>query len=644
MFALIKKDSIQFEDLILAFPASIGISALLMLGLLYSGVHVKFIYHIIYCIAGLSILLYIIKHKKVPSLSVELSGREFKFIIIALLLTIVFTIPVISERIVISAHGFHHTTLSTQILNGIFPPENPGMGGTSLSYHWGYHAFVAVLSSPTAFPPLQVMALLNVISLLFIFCIAYKTAKYLDFREEYCYLVPLALIGLMRSDAVIFFVNKLFSGAFMDLRHISISEGRPSEILQGWIWGGGAPWFDRRLLFINKFYNANTMPIGIALCLSYFLVLLIHLIKRHEADYNKIYLVILSLTLAACCILYPPLAIIILLHAPVWAAFALLSKRTDLKAGFKEALEILIPYGLAVILVFPYLLSISGNSGEPVIMLSFNKQSIINLVTFWLPMPVILAGVLFSFKKLSSEIFYFLIVAASVCLGLSVFTKVTFGNSAKFTFILSFFYAVFFVSATAGFLNLVSKKWLRRFLSSSIILFLFITPIITEAAYIVSPWFKENNYSFSGRHVVFAQDPQRNEAYVWIRNSTPPEALLMLTYIETSAPYSIAQNSTYEPAAFTERNLFIIKDWYTSSSPEYSKRIMIRENLFSKNSDTETIEYLNKLNRPLYLLIEDTQSPLVIKDASFDDIDFNAEKFELVFTNEQQRVYRIKTQ
>jgi hypothetical protein len=241
MITLIKKDSLQFEDLILAFPGSIGISSLLILGMLYIGVHVKFISHIIIGFIGLIVLLYLIKYKKPLSLPVKLSAREIRFIIVAFTITLMFSIPVISERIAISAHGFHHSTIVTQILNGIFPPENPGLGGTELSYHWGHHALVAALSFPTSFHPLRVISTLNVMALFFIFCITYQTAKYFDFSEGYCYLVPLALIGLMRSDAVIYFLNKLISGNLMVLSSAALNEMRPLDILQNWIWGGGAP-------------------------------------------------------------------------------------------------------------------------------------------------------------------------------------------------------------------------------------------------------------------------------------------------------------------------------------------------------------------------------------------------------------------
>jgi hypothetical protein len=642
MLALIKKKDLHFEDFILALPVSIGISSILIFALLYAGIHVKFISYIIIGIVGLLILATSIKHKKLPSFNLKLSKKEVRFVIIAFLMTLIFSVPVISERITVSAHGLHHFTLVSQIMNGIFPPENSGMGGTPIGYHWGYHAFIAALSYPMDLNPLRIISMLNVISLFLVFCIAYSSARYLDFSEWNSYLVPLALIGLMRSDALIFIVNKFSSAHFLSLREVSFPEIRPSEILQSWIWGGGAPWFDRRMFFLNKYYNANSMPLGIGLCLSYFYLMLISLKKAHENKNNTTFTVTLSLLIIANCIIYPPLALVVLLHAPVWAGSVLVFKRTDFKAKLKDTLEILIPYALAVIISLPYLLSVSSNTGEPVIRIKIGDQSIINLVSFLLPMPVIIAGVFFSYKKLPSVIFYFLIAAASVCFGLSVFTEVVLNNSDKFAFILSFFYALYFVLATSVLLHFISNRWVTRILSAAVLVYLLVTPVITEAAYIISPWFRDHTYSFSGRHVVFDQDRKRNEAYTWIRNNTPPESLLMLTYVETTDPDDIAQNSAYQPAALSERNLFVIKDWYTFPNPEYTKRVSIRGKLFMNHSDPEVDGFFKSLNRPVYLLVEDELPPLYLEDKIFHNFPDNPEGFLLVFKNKNQRVYVVK--
>ena len=642
MFALIKKESLHFEDLILALPVSFGISSILIFALLYAGIHARFVSYIIIGIVGLMILATSIKQRNFPSINLKLSGKEVRFIIVALLTTLIFSVPVISERITVSAHGLHHFTLVSQIMNGIFPPENPGMGGTPIGYHWGYHAFIAALSSPMDLNPLRIISVLNVVSLFLVFCIAYSCARYLDFSEWNSYLVPLALIGLMRSDALIFLANKFSSGHFLSLREVSFPEIRPSEILQSWIWGGGAPWFDRRMFFLNKYYNANSMPLGIGLCLSYFYLMLISLKKAHENKRNTTFTITLSLLIIANCIIYPPLALVILLHAPIWAGAVLLFKRADFKARLKEMLEILIPYALAVIISLPYLLSVSSNTGEPVIRIKIGDQSIINLVSFLLPMPVIIAGVFFSYKRLPSIIFYFLMAAASVCFGLSVFTQVVLNNSDKFAFILSFFYALYFVLAISVLLHFISHRWLTRIVSACIVVYLLITPVITEAAYIVSPWFSDHTYSFSGRHTVFGQDRKRNEAYRWIRNNTPPESLLMLTYVETTDPDNIAQNSSYQPAAISERNLFVIKDWYTLPNPEYTKRVSIREKLFVNHSDPEVESFFKSLNRPVYLLVEDGLPPMYLEDKIFHDFPDNPEGFLLVFKDKKQRVYMVQ--
>jgi len=367
--------------------------------------------------------------------------------------------------------------------------------------------------------------------------------------------------------------------------------------------------------------------------------MLIYLKKIYGHKKDTIYIVTLSLLVIANCIIYPPLAIVLLLHAPIWAGVVLLLKRTDFKVGLRETLAILIPFSIAIIIVLPYLLSVSSDTSEPVIRINFYGQSIINLVAFWLPMPVILVGTLVSFKKLPPMIFYFLAVAASLCLGLSVFTKVVLDNSDKFTFILSFFYALYFVIAISSLLRLISIRWVTRILSVCIVLFLLITPVITEAAYIISPWFRDNTYSFSGRHVLFDREGERSDAYTWIRNNTPAEALIMLTYVETSDPDTIAQNSTYEPAALSERNLFVVKDWYTVSNPEFRKRISIREKLFVNYSDHEVRDFFESLNRPVYLLVEDKLPSMYLTEKIFHDFPDDPEGFILVFSNKRQRVY-----
>jgi hypothetical protein len=429
----------------------------------------------------------------------------------------------------------------------------------------------------------------------------------------------------------------------MGVVHNTLAEMRPLDILQNWVWGGGAPWFDRRLFFLNKFYNANAMPLGIILCFAYFLMLLMFSQERHDRRNSKIDLIVFGLVILASCVIYPPLAIIPLLHTPIWIGSNMLFKRVDFKTKIRESLVMLIPFITALVTASPYLLSVSGDSGESPIRLALWDQSIRNIFVFLLPAPFILYGIWIAIKKLSSQKLIVLLSGTLLCFGLSTFTRVALWNSGKFTFILSFFYAFYFLYATSGVLDLFSHRRLKRMIITSLLLFLLFTPVLTEISYTISPWFRDNEYSFSGRHIIINHNRERNEVYAWIRSNTPPEALIMLTYVETTDPDEIAQNSTYEPAALSERNLFVIRDAFTRGDPEYTRRTRMREQLFVNYRDPVMRDFFTTLNRPVYLLVEERLGPLYLRDEWFGTFSEHPVGFKLLFQNEGQRVYLMRS-
>ncbi|GBD96588.1 MAG TPA: hypothetical protein ENG83_11210 [Nitrospirae bacterium] len=650
LFALIKKEGLKIEDLILSFPASVGISSLLTLGLLYIGVHVKFIAYIIYGISGFIILSYVIKYKKSLSLTINLSGGEIRFIIIAFLMTLAFSIPVISERIAISAHGFHHFSMVTRIFNGFFPPENPGIGGAAIGYQWGYHALVAAISFPANFHPLRVFSVINIMSLFFIFCIAYRSAKSFGIPEGYCYLVPLALIGLMRSDAGIFYARNLLSGNFHPVQDAASA---PLHLLTSWV--GGVSYLDTRLFFMNKFYNANNMPVGICFVFAFFLILLLLEEEKIRSIQRKIYTALLAPVLIALAVTYAFFLIIPLLFIPVWAGVLFLTNNGSYRDKFGESFRLIAPCAIAAVITAPYLSLISsGNSvvtaGRSVGEFKFiylNVQVIRNLIVFLLPSPLIIAGFWFAFKRFSfSRRFLFLLSGTLICLLLSVFLRLNWSNSAKFSFILSFFFAFLFVFSLIHIMPLFSNIWLKRAITVCLIVFLLATPVITEAAYICSPWFRDTTYAFSGRHVVFAQDNLRNGAYTWIRDNTPPDALLLLPYYATPfAPdgITIAQIFSYRPTALSERSLFVIKDVYAYLRPEYKERVRIREQFFKNPQNTEVKQYIASLNRPVYLLVEEGYDDPLMEGVEFNKVpEYPGAPFVLVYQNDMQRVYSLQ--
>ena len=644
LIALIKKDRLEIGDLALAFPCAIGLSSLLTLILLYAGVHVQFIAYTIYGIAACFVLLYILIHKELPRITIKLSDGDIKFLVIAFLMTLMFSIPLISDRLAISAHGFHHLSIVTSVINGFFPPDNPGLGGAAINYHWGYHSLIAAISFPINFHPLYAFSTLNIMSLFFIFCLSYRSAKSFGISETYCYLVPLALIGLMRSDAGFFVAKKLFSGNLPLVQNIFES---PMELLTSWVWG--VSYLDTRLFFMNKFYNANNMPLGICIMFAFFLIILLLEEKKNSTDRNTLFL-ILAVVLTALSITYPFFLIIPLLFAPIWSGILFWTNRGSFRVRLKEALHLMIPCIIAAIIAVPYLLALSsggnvltmGKSFSEVKFIYWNDQIIRNLIVFLLPLPLISVGFWVAFKQFAfSRKMLFLLSGIILCMLLSIFLRLRFYNDAKFSFILSYFFSFLFVFSLLHLIPLFSQKWLRRCIMVSFIVFLLTTPLLTEAVYICSSRFSDTTYAFSGKHVIFNQDESRNEAYAWIRDNTPPNSLLLLPYL--TAPYTgPAQNINYMPAALSERSLFIIEDVYAYIYPEYKNRVAMRDKLFNDYKNPQMIQYFASLNRPVYLLLEEGYPDPLFVDIKFDQIPENAtEEFVPVFRNDRQRVYLI---
>ncbi|RJO61039.1 hypothetical protein C4544_03825 [candidate division WS5 bacterium] len=644
-FSLAKKQQLIFEDLVLAFPISIGISGLLTLGLLVFGVSVKYIAYIIYALNVTVLFFSLIRCRSISFISIRLLRNEAWFIAVAFLATLILSVPVIAERIAISAHGFHHLSMVNQIINGIFPPENTGLGGTSISYHWGYHALVAVLSLPLDINPLRVFSILNIISLFFIFCLAYRSAKVFGFSEGYSFLVPLALIGLMRSDASIYLVKNIVWGNFEPIQSVI---SNPLEVLSNWV--SGISYIDRRLFFINKFYNANNMPLGICLVMSLFMLLLLMVEREKNSSDIKTNLASLSIVLIAIAVTYAFFLIVPLLFIPLWSIVLFITNPGRLSDKLKEGLLLLAPCAVAMIITAPYLIGISqgpnvmtmGQNISEYKFFYWDVQAIRNLVVYLLPSPLIALGYWLGHKQLgSSRRMLFILHGSSLFLFLSIFLRLQWYNEEKFSFLLSFFFSLMFVYSLTYLFPLFSRTWLKKVATVLIIVFLLSTPLITEAAYLCSPWFRDKTYAFNGRHVKFAKDEFRNEAYLWIRENTSPDSLIMLPYLITPYWDNTAHIASYQPSVISERNLFIIKDVYAFMSPEYKDRVRVREQLFENPLNPRVRQYLSSLNRSIYLLIEEIDDPL-LEGVVFDRVPINSvESFLLVFETDRQRVYKI---
>ncbi|MBI4698598.1 MAG: hypothetical protein HY758_06735 [Nitrospirae bacterium] len=640
-----KRAAVKFEDLILAFPLSIGISSLLIFAALSAGVNAGNISNLIILISGAAVVFYVISRRKSKLWArVEIDRKEIAYSLFAVSFTALLTIPIyyVPDGTAASWHSFLHSSLVTNVLHGFFPPENPGLGGAGIGYYWGFHTLIAVLSHVKYFQPIQVMFAMNFISLFAIFCITYIFAKKFGLKERYIYIMSFALIGgLMRFDAGIYIIYKFLSGQLMPLKTIASSSMDRFDIFADWT--SGIPWYDARMNFLHKYYNVSGMLPAVCLCLAYFLLLLLFL-KRGTSD-NKIYAAGTGIIIYACTYIYPPLAIVPFFHAPIWSLLIYFSCRGSMKEKAGEALFILLPYIIALLLVAPYLLYImkAGSAGQgPALRLDLYHQSLKNVIAFSVLSPIILHGVWISRTNHAySGEFIFLMVSTFICLLLSVFLRVSFDNSYKFNYVLNFFFAFYLVVVLEKWLPSVKNRWIKACATACIIFSLLLNPLTVIASYVLSS--TEEQYILSSGHVIYTNDKRQNEAYEWIRNNTPPDALVMLGHLETKWP-CCGVNINYETAVFAERSLYVIKDSdITMNSPEYERRVRFREKLFQNAEDPEVVNYFTALKRPLYLLLDGNLPDTVYKtqDRFKDFPEDPGVRFSMVFHNKRQRIYRI---
>lgn len=644
-FALGKRGKLLFDDLLLAFPCSIGISGMSAVVMLFMGLQAVYIAVVIHVLTGAAVLFYIFTCRgKKKYAVVEMTGQQIIFCLAAFLATLFLSVPFFMglNRMGIAGHAFHHSIIINQILNGIFPPENPGMGGSIIGYYWGFHCLVAAITAQTNIHQLQVIFTINVLSLYLIFCIAYSFAKSYELSELHSWIFPLAIISVMRFDAGIWFIYKFISGVLTPLSEMAFPLVEPYDFMWGWL--RGLPWFDSRLFFIRKFYNVSGMPLAICLCFSYLLLLRLYLKKGTSEE--KVYPVSVGIVIASCFLNYPPLAVFLMLHAPVWASVLFFSYKGTAYERAKQTLNIIVPYIFAGLAVAPYMVFIimsrdvsSGGQGE-IFSFDFYDQSIKNIVVYLVPLPLIVYGIrAVSRHSSSSGETGFLLSGTVLCLFLIIFTRWPFNNSYKFNYMLAFYFAFFLAAGLQAF----SKKYLRSFLTICIAAVLALNPLIIEASYLVTYLYADYKYTFSEGRLLYAKLGSRNETYSWIRENTPPESLLMLTYTESNMP-CCGYNNNYEAAAITERTLYVIRDEdYTVSNPEYEKRLMFRKMLFKNPEDPAVINFFNKLGRPVYLLVDDDleEDKFIVEERFKNFPDDPGMPFVLKYKSDKHRVYYI---
>ena len=508
------------------------------------------------------------------------------------------------ERIV-GTHGFLHSGIVIQILNGPLPPTNPLLAGEPLLYPWGYHFFIAQLCRVLQITPGWSFALLNPLSLgICIFLVATISQCLNRDSDSRVFSV---LVGLFASTLMI----KPLLQYFMALTGFRI-EWRALPAGQNFLYFHGA-------------------PMGVA----FFLASVVSLIRLVQNRQSRRYGMLLFLSVAGCCFTYPLMLPAICASCGLVALVYVLRQGPLRRKSMACLARILIPLGLGIIVMLPYLRQITGSEVGPKIQFLrpawILRNSMTMIVVFW-PILVLIA---LRWKSLRSRwnpevalVLATIIVACLGCyLGMHMFHSAEYKSLILAGIGVGVFGGMAFADIRTRLHPLPFVLLVSIFLLGT---FCFLIPRAVSHSWIRTPGYRETGTTLS------FYDSGQDQLYRWIRDETPSNSVFLDSCLDIPV---FGRRSLYigwaDPSNpdFIEGGYGIRMDEWLGAQSGYNPEMLANRNrviraIYSTDQPVSPLD-LAELRRfnPVYIVIRD---PALFSRFTGDD-------FQTVFTDSSGR-------
>jgi hypothetical protein len=405
------------------------------------------------------------------------------------------------DRRTISGHGGIQTGIVYQILNGCIPPDNPLLAGQPLRYPWGSHACVAAICRIFQITPGWSFIAVNLISLALCMVLIARIARCLvrdTAAQVYAVVVSL-------------FTTTLFSRPVLDI--LSNAVGYSLE--------------SRAMFAGQKFIKFTADPLGIV-CFALAVYSLIRLVQGHH---SRRYSVFLLAAAAGCGLVYPLMYPAVCAGGGVVALYRVWEGIRSRRFRWVPLMQILIPLGLSMILVVPFLNMITGPEvGRKILVLNpqWILRSGINAVIILGPITIL---ILLAYRDLrcrwdpqAATVLMLVIVACLGCyLGMHMF------NEAEYKFLI-------LLDVGIGILGGLAVSSLRTRLRPAWMLVLLLglaSPVAVAFDLMIRPYSWSRTPQFLERGTtLYYFDPLEDELYRWIRDATPFNAVFMDTKLD----------------------------------------------------------------------------------------------------------------
>jgi hypothetical protein len=521
-----------------------------------------------------------------------------------------------STRLQISFHGFFHSAFTYQIINGVVPPENPLLPGHPANDYWLFHALIASLVHSLRIAPPLVAIGVNLIALtVSMFLIAgilgrlrpWPTSPLARGLTMLLVLFGLNLIGV---------INALVSDP-------GLTDPRLSHMVVH--VGGG-----RSAGLFGKFLNFNGFPIGIA-----FFLLGVSSALRLTKRFDTWPLVGFACGLLGALAFHVTTGVFALATLPAALVISILFIRRPSKVSLSRAQVALLGGGIVVgsTLLGHYVLATAAALNNPTQIDPLNATNIARLLLLAAPLiPFFVVGTVHAYRERRRDLLMLSLATVGGVI-LACVLVVPGGNQYKFDYLSAL---PMVVVAIAGW------RALRNSERASLPKLAVITGVLAAAltignqlyiglAYMNSK-FANDSVAYEGPNVVGGRAGARAEAWEWLRDNSPTDAIVVLP---------LASKDDAGVLAISQRLPYVLRgSIYTAGYPDFEDRADRLRDLYSaRTSLTVKRQIIGDIamdvgNRPLFIAVVRAEGAAVNSDVA---------DLEHVFTSALIDLFRLET-
>ena len=516
-------------------------------------------------------------------------------------------------------HANVHVGYIHQLLYGATPVENVFIAGHPGNYYWLYHAYLAAIVKITAFSPPAVSSLVNVAAIFSSFVWISQILKVLKLgrpRTIHWGLMILLVYFSINITSVVSVLGHALNGTYEPYAfHIMLFDGASSPLHS----------------VLGKVMNFTSMTLGIML----FNAALYACIRLVKLDINLDALILLSAAGIAALAVREMTALHI--AAALLGSIALMAGLHGLRRRKAEparifwrgltdkvsptALLLWFAVSLALsLLLVKYNLDIAGSfqSGRP-----FGRPNAANIsmivAAVLLFIPLCLLQCLFVWRQRNCAA-AFLVLGALISASLTSVMYLPDRNQDKGIYFLAILMALSSLLALQKLQN-SNIGWWRR--SGRLLSAFYFALVLSQAIYVAGGFIGrvqmlgEGGYRFpgiyfNGIHIENSDDTDQSmAAYYWIRDHTPPNAIVVLPLIP-----SIHANLYHERLMYVRQ----LQLHFAASALGYHQRVHDLDLFYSQETDADDYQKLLERmtdslpGRPLYAVVKDAEvSPEIME-------------------------------